>query len=335
MNDSISHNEDEIAQQAIEWCMRLQERDCSEQELQNFKKWHDSNPVHARHYKEALQIWDLSGQVSPVYAPPLIRSSHSISKDEHIRSWMYLLINSIPLGFRRMTVLVLAVPFVFAIGWFLNFVPNHYEQYAATESTKQIVLKDGSHVQLNLNTQLRYNHYRKQRYVSFLNGEAYFHVAHDKQKPFLVAAGAVLVTVTGTEFNVWKYNDNVVVTVIDGSVNVARDDDVKYSLSRSMQATYKPGNSTIDINAAAAVEKIMAWREGRLILDDLPLVDAINKINPYLQKPLVITDESVAQLRIGGIYDIANIKELPNLLPNILPVRLQARPDGSLLIAKK
>lgn len=324
MKDSSLHNEDQIAQQAVEWCMRLHEFDCTEQERQEFKAWHDKDKAHARHYAEALHVWGVSAQVIPTYSSPHKRTSH-------FPGWIN---TNFSLGFKRIAWLMLASPALLLLAWFLNYLPNHYENHMTGESGKKITLADGSQVQLNTNTGLNFIRYRHERYVNLKKGEAYFHVAHDQENPFVIKVGSVFIKVTGTEFNVWKYNDDVVVTVINGSVNVSTNDE-KYSLTRDMQANYQHHKLAIEINASAKISQTTSWREGILILDDLLLENAITKINPYLDKPLLIADESLEKLRIGGVYNIANIKELPHQIPNILPVKITTQPDGTLVITQK
>ena len=333
MNDPLTNNEDEIAQRAIQWCMRLHESDCTELERRQFKKWHDGNTNHARHYNEALSVWGLTGQVAPVYHPPITKKHDA--PDRRPANWLQQFFDRyLSINMQRFAMLMVALPSVIAMGWMFNWVPIHHARYITTESTQQVILADGSEVQLNLNTELSFSNYRQQRSVNFKYGEAYFHVSHDQQHPFQVKAGPIVITVTGTQFNVWKYNDNVVVTVIDGSVNV-NSEDTKYQLTGKMQASYDAEKTHVEINTSADTSKILAWREGKLILDDLLLTDAISRINPYLEKQLIIMDASAAKLRIGGIYNIANIRDLPQLLPKILPVRIEQRSDGSLLIFER
>ena len=112
----------------------------------------------------------------------------------------------------------------------------------AQDNIRHVTLPDGSEVELDLKTRLSFANFRDIRRVVLDDGEAYFHVTHDTAHPFVVRAGKGSITVTGTRFNVWKYQDNVVVTVTEGSVKVRSEGSGNdSSLTPGMQASYYPG----------------------------------------------------------------------------------------------
>jgi transmembrane sensor len=110
-------------------------------------------------------------------------------------------------------------------GWNLGWLPNSYQHFEATDSVRQVTLQDGSQVELNLGSELTYSHYKDQRRVTLKTGEAFFSVTHDTTHPFVVKAGEGKIRVTGTRFNVWMYEDQVKVNLIEGSVLVSSHDD--------------------------------------------------------------------------------------------------------------
>ncbi len=208
-------------------------------------------------------------------------------------------------------------------------------RYEAEGNVRHAVLPDGSEVELDLNTQLSFANFKDIRRVSLDRGEAYFHVTHDSAHPFVVKAGNGSITVTGTRFNVWTYQDNVVVTVTEGSVKVRSEGSGNdSSLTPGMQASYYPGLLQ-PLVEAVDTRQTLAWREGRLVLDDLPLSKALPLINRYLDAPLVLGDRSAAKLRIGGIYSTRDIRSLVDALPKVLPVDLEHREDGSIRISSR
>ncbi|MDI7010126.1 FecR family protein, partial [Pseudomonas aeruginosa] len=95
-------------------------------------------------------------------------------------------------------------------GWRGGFPPAS-NRTGARENPPPAPPPDGSEVELDLKTRLSFANFRDIRRVVLDDGEAYFHVTHDTAHPFVVRAGKGSITVTGTRFNVWKYQDNVVV----------------------------------------------------------------------------------------------------------------------------
>lgn len=319
MKPSSSIHNDVASEQAADWCIRLHEENCTIAERDVFNEWIKSAPNNAFEYEKILKIWNLSTQLSPTAS-----AMQHAAKPQHF-NW--------PLFTYIMSFTLLLLPIAGYTGWMLDWVPNSYHRYASEQSLQHITLPDGSDIELNLNTRLSFANYRHQRRVNLTQGEAYFHVAHDNNHPFVVSAASGKITVTGTRFNVWKYQDNVAVAVMEGSV-VVRSGQADRNLTSGLQAKFNGTHlhpHLSDINTS----QVLAWREGQLILDNLTLSEAVPQINRYLEKPLILSSQSVAELRIGGIYNTNDIQRLVEVLPEILPVKLKQRKDGSIQISKR
>ncbi|MEB0046785.1 MULTISPECIES: FecR family protein [unclassified Pseudomonas] len=308
---------DTITDAAAHWCMRLHASDCTAQERQAFEQWRDAHPLHAFEYEAMLEIWDVAGDLprtestTPVLAvtPSMPRRRFGIS-----------------------AACVLALPLAAYTGWNLGWLPNAYQHVQATDNVRQVTLSDGSQVELNLDSELTFSNYKDERRVTLKKGEAFFRVSHDITHPFIVKAGEGRIRVTGTTFNVWMYEDQVRVNLIEGSVLVSSNDVVATDglrLGPLMQARYRHGDASPRVTQTYASDTALAWRNGKLILNDLPLSDALPLINRYLSKPLMLADSSAASIRIGGIYNITEINDLVASLPRVLPVYLTRNQDGN------
>lgn len=306
--------------------MRLHEQDFDEPERQQFEQWLARDPAHQHEFDAMMDIWSISEFLPAVPPPPPpLPAPQPVARRRRTRPLL------------AVALLVLGLPLVGFIGWDQGWIPNSYQRYSSTDSRRDVTLPDGSRVQLNLASRLSFANFKDRRQVSLNQGEAYFEVAHDASHPFLVNAGLGQVRVTGTHFNVWTYHDQVVVTLTEGSVKVtshrSRPDQVAY-LSPGMQASYDPEKDLPQVSAASP-GTALAWRDGKLILDDLPLGDALPRINRYLETPVHVADRSTAQLRIGGIYNTGAIASLVQNLPKVLPVYLTRNDDGETVVASK
>jgi len=122
------------------------------------------------------------------------------------------------------------------------------------------------------------------------------------------------------------------VNLIEGSVLVTSNDDLPgdgLHLGPAMQARYKHGDFTPQISQTYVNDNSLAWRSGKLVLDDLALSDALPLINRYLDKPLMLADNSTGSIRLGGIYNIKELNSLVASLPKVLPVYLTRNKDGN------
>ena len=312
---------DTITDAAAHWCMRLHANDCTEHERQAFEQWRDAHPLHAFEYEAMLEIWDVAGDL-PCPAPvvPMVRAKPQTP-------WHTMGIAA--------AVCALALPLAAFSGWHLGWLPNSYQHFESTDNVRTVTLNDGSQVELNLGSELTYINYKDQRQVTLKKGEAFFSISHDTRHPFIVKAAEGRIRVTGTKFNVWMYEDQVKVNLIEGSVLVSSNDDLPgdgLRLGPAMQASFRHGDFTPRISDTYDNDSSLAWRQGKLVLDDLALADALPLINRYLDKPLMVADNSTGSIHIGGIYNVKEINGLVKSLPRVLPVYLTRNDNGNLVV---
>jgi transmembrane sensor len=320
--DALSEAEhDAITDAAAHWCMRLHAVDCTPEERLAFERWCDAHPLHAFEYEAMLEIWDVAEHLPrPAPAPPLRRRPA-------VQRWRQYAVAA--------TICALALPLAAYTGWNLGWLPDSYQRFQSSDNPRQVTLADGSQLELNLNTELTFSNYKDERRVTLKRGEAFFSVSHDVTHPFIVRAGEGRIRVTGTRFNVWMYDDQVRVTLVEGSVLVKSNtglpgDGVR--LGSSMQASFRNGDFLPKINQTDANDQSLAWRSGKLVLDNLPLEEALPLINRYLSRPVMLADRATGTIRVGGTYNTKEVDSLVSVLPRVLPVYLTRNKDGNPVI---
>jgi transmembrane sensor len=309
---------DAITDAAAHWCMRLHAVDCTAEERIAFEQWREAHPLHAFEYEAMLEIWEVAGDL------PRPDAVASMAHVKPARSWRTVGIAA--------AVCALALPLAAYSGWNMGWLPNSYQHFEASDTVRQVTLSDGSQVELNLGSELTFSNYKDQRRVTLEKGEAFFSVSHDLAHPFVVRAADGRIRVTGTQFNVWMYEDQVRVNLIEGSVLVSSNDDLPgdgLRLGPAMQARYKHGDFTPQISQTYPNDNALAWRSGKLVLDDLALNDALPLINRYLSKPVMVADHNTGTIRLGGIYNIKELNSLVASLPKVLPVYLTRNKEGN------
>ena len=135
-----------------------------------------------------------------------------------------------------------------------------------------LVLADGSKVFLNAESSLKYpvlfsGDLRKVK----LEGEAYFEVKRNPEKPFVVDIGGMQVNVLGTTFGIRAYADEreIRTTLVSGRVNVSAGKQV-YELKPSEQAVFDKQTEAVKV-AAVDTELFVGWKDGRLVFDNCSL----------------------------------------------------------------
>jgi transmembrane sensor len=174
----------------------------------------------------------------------------------------------------------------------------------AIGEVRRVPLQDGSVATLNTDTRLRVAFDSSERVVDLADGEAWFEVAHDAAKPFIVEAGEVRVRAVGTAFSVRRRGDGADVLVTEGRVLAWRagDDerpvgvDAGYRIYLGARAPAKP------VKAGAEIERALAWRSGEIAFDGESLGEAVEEFNRYNRRKLVVEDPALAREPLVGFF---------------------------------
>lgn len=170
-----------------------------------------------------------------------------------------------------------------------------------------LTLSDGTKVWLNNESSIKYpTAFAGDERKVEISGEAYFEVAHNPAKPFIVTKGEMNVTVLGTHFNVNTYNDenDIKVTLLEGSVRVQPVADPSTG-SGPKSVVIKPGeqarvvNSELSIVNNADLEQVMAWKNGYFQLSGSNLQAIMRQIERWYDVE-VVYEGIISQRRFGG-----------------------------------
>jgi transmembrane sensor len=185
-----------------------------------------------------------------------------------------------------------------------------------------VALSDGSRISLDASTIVQFAYSRDKRQLWLKQGRAKFDVAKDPLRPFSVSAANKMVVATGTSFSVECIENQVRVVLYDGHVAVLESSGKNEPHPIDVGPKQVPvdrllsiGNELILPAAKASgvrlepvsIEPIdpgrsLSWESGLLVFEDEPLALAIDRMNRYAKRPLVIADPSVARLRISGVF---------------------------------
>lgn len=177
------------------------------------------------------------------------------------------------------------------------------ETLVSGNSNRFFILPDGSKVTLNNETQLIIENglEGKTREVT-LKGEAYFDIAEDPSRPFIVHTDSINVTVLGTAFNVKAYHkDDISVTVNRGKVRVSKLENPLATLLPNQQfVLYKSGKSNFEKQLDANVAT--QWQHKELIFDDVPMSEAAMVLEARFGKKIIFTNKQVAACHFSSTF---------------------------------
>lgn len=182
--------------------------------------------------------------------------------------------------------------------------------------TYSIILQDGTKVWLNSDSKLEFlsNYKNKTQRAVKLIGEAYFEVAKDAKRPFIVSTSGQQVEVLGTHFNINAYSDEPIVrtTLLEGSVKVRGNGEA---------VTLKPNQqSAIADNGGIAVKQVdpseaLAWKSGRFTFNNTPMQVVMRQIARWYDVEVSYQDESLKnKLLDGSVSRYENVSGILNAI---------------------
>lgn len=184
-------------------------------------------------------------------------------------------------------------------------------------------LPDGSVLRLNAQTSVEIDFSPEQRTVRLIDGQAWFNVASDKARPFVVKTDLGSITALGTQFDVDQRGDTVTVSLVEGRVSVedarqpSRDQlqlSAGYAVSLSAKGMDQPHRFDMDT--------VSAWRSGQVIFYRTPLSEVLQSIAPYSDRHIFVVQPGLANLTVSGVFSISDIDQVLKVIEQTLPVRV-------------
>lgn len=192
-----------------------------------------------------------------------------------------------------------------------------WQAAATTYTTRRgeirlIPFDDGSSMTLNTASTARVKFTAAERHVELVEGEAMFDVARDHARPFVVAAGDMNVRALGTSFTVQRLASRPVqIMVRRGEVEVDRtgiSPAPSQRVAANMRAISTPTGSQIVTMpiAPAEVSRELAWREGMLSFEDVPLKQAADEFARYSDTRIAFADPAIGDETVTGLFAANN-----------------------------
>jgi len=217
-----------------------------------------------------------------------------------------------------------------ALGWgWRAFAPVDAASHAtALGDVRTVPLADGSSTTLASDSRIEVRLSRRERRVDLQQGEAFFEAAKDPDRPFVVGAGGRRVVAVGTRFSVRRDGPDLRVVVTEGTVRLESDpvDGVARPaalLPAGSVAIARRDGVLVRSMPLAEAAQLVDWRSGLLVFRDTTLAEAAVEFNRYNARKIVIGDDAVGDLRIGGSFRWANAEGFVRLIEQGFPVRAE------------
>lgn len=296
--------EDALREEAAAWLLERNGSHCRDGE---FERWLMASPQHMDAWADVQSMWQMLGTLGPEYqrltASPVagIPLSKREPKRRHARRKTAFRISAGSAFVAMLGLVTFAVLPDAVIRWQADY-------RTTIAQSRSVVLEDGSIVQLAADSALKVEFSAGRRDVTLLKGEAFFTVTRNAERPFIVNAQGVGITVLGTEFDVKLDNFSTQVSLASGAVKASLGDGDEarmQSLVPGERLTVERQTGSMRVDSIAT-DDIGTWRNGRLFVIDASVGAVVENIQRYHTAWIAIPDRDLAQTRVTGIYDLSD-----------------------------
>ena len=317
-----------LNQQASEYVVRLYSGELTAKEEQQILDWCSESDEHQSAFDAALSVWDDAASLTP-------KAGWRAQLEKRFYAWRYL-----------------AASVVIAVLVSMLLLHNNYPtektlfqaaQYYKTGigEVSNVGLPDGSTVTLNTDTNIKVEFTPIQRELWLNRGEAFFDIAKDRSRPFIIHTDTKVVTVVGTKFNIKLSQSGFNIAVTEGIVAVQDTTKVASSaadnkpllLEAGAVASFSKDSALITKQNTNAVEQAKSWTTGYLRFDDERLDKVIESFNRYRNRKIVI-DPALVDMRISGVFKLSDGDSILNALEATLPIEIE-KTEKKITLVKK
>ena len=365
MNDKLSLEKmNNLTSEACAWIAQLESESMKSDDLAAFKEWVERSPAHKKEIKR-LALFSSELNVITEMAAPLKAAA------DHRRKFSIL----DKTFFRPKIQYFVGVFCLITVFFFADYI-NQDNGVSVNEpllyatdigSHREIRLSDGTLLNLNTNSVIEIDFSIKRRKVRLLKGEAFFQVAHNANRPFIVYAGEKSVRAVGTAFVVRNTQNKFEVIVTEGKIELSQT--VSNILSTGENETLLLASvikerevlilpkASVFLNAGQMVvynksdqkhqiEKLvkpvskqeikrkLSWQDGLLDFSETPLIDVINDLSRYTSMKIEILDPELRNLKFGGLFRTNELQALFNALETNFDIKIERISDKHVRISR-
>jgi transmembrane sensor len=356
-----SHRQAE--QRAAEWLSRRDGVAWSDGDQLALDEWLEESAVHAVAFIRLEAAWSRADRYKALGAgfvprqvpePEQLSASPFFNESTPVKSLLQALIDEqpakpLPLARRRTGWrLAAAACLVLAIAGSFMWHAQAREPFYSTPvgGLVSVPMKDGSRVTLNTDSKIRIHVTDKERAIQLDRGEAFFEVAKDPARPFVVNVGQRRIVVLGTQFSVRRQGADVQVLVTEGKVRLeaaapkssasqgARHSENEFLLEAGGVARTAGAGVLVASKPLTEVKEALSWRLGMVVFRNVNLAEAAAEFNRYNEQKILIEDPAIRAIRLSGKFKPTNSAAFVRLLEDGFPIEARER-DGHILLTPR
>ena len=300
---------------------------------ERFEKWLAADPRHGAAYASINFSW--SGMANAGMDDRILSMRHEALAAPRRRRGRWV----------RASAIAVSAGVVIAFGILSNYGSFRLKSGDGDFATRvgqrsSITLTDGSTVVLNTASRLNVAFDTNVRRVRLLAGQAWFEVAKNQSRPFVVEAGDRIVTAHGTAFDVrLEDKDTVQVTLVEGRYPLKRLERSGAGPSAVAERQDLLPGDQLTVTAMrplarkkADVAKATSWREGQIIFDNDTLGSAVQEVNRYSVTQIILADPRLGSLSVSGVFIAGHSESFVETVTGHFPIKAVLGSDGEIVL---
>lgn len=285
---------------ALEWFVHLRDEAADADLRQRFEIWRAADPTHAEAFAKAEALWSGFEIAKPSFERQRVKA-HPINR-RGVLALAGLFVAGAPLVYWAST-------------------PGRFADHRTDIAERRTVtLSDGSVVELGSDTALSVDFGPSERRLTLHRGQAFFRVAPDPARPFIVHTPAGSARALGTQFDLRLDEDGATVSVVEHAVELASPAHGVVVVGEGWQARSDASGVSEPRRFDAGV--VEAWRRDRIVFEDVPLRRVLRELERYRRGPILLMGEVVGRIPVTAVFEARNTDGALRTIERTIPVRV-------------
>lgn len=294
--------------EAVEWFLLMKEDPVGAEDRAAFAAWLASDPQHPLALKRAEALWGRFDIVAPEYR----------------RMEKRRLTRRAVLGGAATGVLGLSA-------WRFVNTDRLMADHTTRVAERRIVrFTDGSTAEMGSYSALSADFSGAERRITLFEGQAFFDLKRGERPAIFSVANAQVATAEA-KLDIRTSPYRTAVFVADHSAELRISGGAPIRIDQNILGSFDH-QGALDTRMADAGQ-VMAWRQGRVIFDDVPLREMLSELGRYRSGPILFTGGAAGDLPVTGVFDVDKIEQTLDIIPKILPVRVRRTLGGVVIVS--
>jgi transmembrane sensor len=285
--------------------------------------WKEALPENEKQFKELQDVWLAMDKTS---------AQKAINIDvewEHLKQQLTKTSITKTRKFTPAFFVRIAAAIFLAIGLFYFGLEILSQKTVKTNNTEtcEVILPDGSRVTLNAGSKLTYQRsFSKERRIVSLQGEAFFEVAKNPKRPFIIQLGEAEIKVLGTSFNVKAYKnaDKIEVIVAEGLVSLYEKnrEEKKVLAGKGERAVYNKEQKIVKKQLNEDFNYI-SWKTRDIIFNNESLTKIVETLSNVYHKEIVLKNSALNNCTVTTKFENKDLDTVLNVLRSTLDIQIE------------